>query len=462
MTAPARTAAYQALRAIAGGRVDLPSALEQARKGLPDERDRALAAEIVTGTLRRQRSLDHLVEAFASRSIAKVDPDVLLVLRLSLYQLLHLDRVPASAVVNDAVDLTRHARSGSATGFVNAVLRTALRQRHRLPLPPRPDIGAGTVAEREAVLAYLGITHSHPEWLVARWLDRHGFEATEQWVRFNNETPRLTLRANTLRAGRDTLAAALAAAGIATEPTRYAPDGLIVTAGNPLRAPDYDAFLGNSFFGSFFAQDEASQLVSLVVAAQPGERVIDLCASPGGKTLAMAADMHDSGLLVACDVRARRVRLLRDTVRSGGAASVRLAHIAATGALPFAPVFDRVLVDAPCSGLGAIRRDPDIRWRRSEGDLSRLAQDQLALLERAAALLRPGGRLVYATCSSEPEEDESVVFAFLSRQHDFELVDLRADGSPGLMPVLDQRGMLRTLPFAHGLEAFFAAALRRT
>ena len=481
MISPARTAAYQALRAIADERADLPAALAHARQHLSDERDRALAAEIVTGTLRRQRGLDHLVEQFANRRIAKVDRDVLLVLRMSLYQLLHLDRVPASAVVDDAVDLTRHARMPSATGFVNAVLRTALRQRHRLPLPPRPDgsicTSSGTGIDRENALAYLGITHSHPEWLVARWFDRHGFDAAERWVRFNNETPRLTLRANTLRASRDAVAAALGAAGIDTEPTRHAPDGLMVTAGNPLRAPGCNSLVGalggspadslaspivGSFASAFFVQEEASQLVSFVVAAQPGERVLDLCASPGGKTVAMAADIRDTGLLVACDVRARRVRLLRDTVRASGAASVRVVHVGASGPLPFAQGFDRVLVDAPCSGLGTVRRDPDIRWRRRERDLAGLAQDQLALLERAAVLVRPRGRLVYATCSSEPDENEAVVDAFLSRQREFELVDLRSDASPPLVPLLDRRGMMRTLPFAHGLEAFFAAALVRT
>ena len=452
MTAPARIAAYHALRAIADERADLPAALARAREHLSDERDRALAAEIVTGTLRWQRGLDHLVEHFANRRLAKVDGDVLHVLRLSLYQLLHLDRVPASAVVDDAVDLARLARKPSATGFVNAVLRTALRQRQRLPLPPRPE----NSTDRAAALAYLGITHSHPEWLVARWFDRHGLEASERWVRFNNETPRLTLRANTLRASRDAVAAALGAAGSETEPTRHAPDGLVVTAGNPLRSPDHDAFVG-----SFFVQDEASQLVSLAAAARPGERVLDLCASPGGKTVGMAADMRDTGLLVACDVRVRRVRLLHDTVRASGAAAVRVVQVAAFGPLPFAPVFDRVLVDAPCSGLGTIRRDPDIRWRRSERDLANMAQDQLALLERAAVLVRPRGRLVYATCSSEPEENEAVVDAFLSRQREFELVDLRSDASTHIVPFLDERGMMRTLPFAHGLEGFFAAALVR-
>ena len=456
MIGPARTAAYHALRAIADGRTDLPSALARGREHLSDERDRALAAEIVTGTLRWQRSLDHLVEHFANRRIAKVDTEVLHVLRLSLYQLLHLDRVPAAAGVNAAVDLVRQARKPSAAGFVNAVLRAALRQRHALPLPPRPDTASGTGTDRAAALAYLGITHSHPEWLVSRWFERHGFDASERWVRFNNQTPRLALRVNTLRANRDEVAAALGAAGVETTPTRHAPDGLLVTTGNPLRAPDF-----GSFFGSFFVQDEASQLVSLVVAARPGERVLDLCASPGGKTVALAADTHDTGVLVACDVRARRVRLLRDTVKASGAACIRVAHVATFGSLPFAQVFDRVLVDAPCSGLGAIRRDPDIRWRRDERDLASLAHSQLVLLERAAAIVRPHGRLVYATCSSEPDENEAVVDAFLSRHDEFELVDLRGDASPRLMPVLDDRGMMRTLPFAHGLEAFFAAAIVR-
>lgn len=448
MTAPARIAAFQALRAIADGRADLPSALARTRTQLTDERDRGLAAEIVSGSLRWQRSLDHLVAGFASRPLAKIERNVLLILRLSLYQLLHLDRVPASAVVDDAVDLARHARKAAAAGFVNAVLRSALRQRHRLPLPARPD----ALSDRRALVAYLGITHSHPDWLVARWLDRFGFEATERWVRFNNETPRLTLRANTLRCTRDALAAALAEGEVSTEPTRYSPAGLTVAGGNPLRSP---------LDGSFLVQDEASQLVSAAVGAQPGERLLDLCAAPGGKTVAMAGDMKDRGLIVASDVRAKRISLLDHTVRISGAQCVRVTRVAASGELPFAPAFDRVLVDAPCSGLGTIRRDPDIRWRRREADLRPLAADQLALLDRAASVVRAGGRLIYATCSSEPEENEQVIDAFLRDRRGFALVDLRPDATI-LRPLLDERGMLRTLPFAHGLEAFFAAVVVRS
>jgi len=447
MTAPARRAAFQALVAIAADRADLPAALAASRSSLADERDRALTATIVTGTLRWQRTLDHLITRFARRPLRQIDPNVAAILRLSLFQLLHLDRVPAAAVVDDAVSLTRAARKSSASGFVNAVLRTMLRQRHRLPLPPRPT----SPDDRAAALAYLGITLSHPEWLVARWLDRYSFEDVEGWVRFNNDAAPLVLCANTLRITREQLQQALARHGVETTVTRYAPDGLVVTAGNPLRTAADEPF---------FVQDEASQLVPLAVDARPGERVLDLCASPGGKTVALAAAMGDSGTLVASDVRAGRIALLRETVRRSGARHTHVVHVPTHGPLPFTDVFDRVLVDAPCSGLGTIRRDPDIRWRRVEADLPRLAEQQLELLMRAAAVVKPGGRLVYATCSSEPEENDGVVDRFLERGQ-FVRIDLRDEWPGPLQSLLDERGALRTLPFAHGLEAFFAAAMAR-
>jgi 16S rRNA (cytosine967-C5)-methyltransferase len=448
MIAPARTAAFQTLRLIEDSRLDLASALARARSRLDDERDRALALDIATGTLRWQRSLDALIEHFARRELARIDVDVRVILRLSLYQLLHLDRVPAAAVVDDAVNLTRAAGKTSAGGFVNAVLRTALRQRHRLPLPDRPS----DPQDYDAAVRYLGITHSHPDWYVRRLLDRHGFDAAEAWVRFNNEAPRLTLRANTLQGSREALQAALAARGIESVFTAFAPHGLTIASGNPLRGPTP---------GTFVVQDEASQLVPLTVAACPGERVLDVCAAPGNKTTALAADMSDHGLVVACDVRDRRIRLLRETVQRSGARCIRVVRIPAHGVLPFAANFDRAIVDAPCSGMGTVRRDPDVRWRRTEQDLVDLSARQQALLRHAAAVVTPGGRLVYATCSSEPEENEQVVDAFLATHTGWDVVDLRGELPAALHGLLDPRGMLRTLPFAHRLEAFFAAALQR-
>jgi 16S rRNA (cytosine967-C5)-methyltransferase len=448
MIAPARIAAFEVLRAVSSGRVDLPAALARARTRLPDERDRALVGEIATGTLRWQGAFDHVIAQFARRPAARLDPEVLQILRMTAFQLLHLDRIPASAAVNDAVELTRRSGKKSAAGLVNAVLRRISRDRARLPLPSRPQSG-----DRDAALAYLSITLSHPEWLATRWLDRYGFEGAEAWAAFDNEPAALTLRANTLRTNRDQLAASLMAHGVATEPTRFAPDGLVVRSGNPLQT-------SVAREGLFMVQDESSQLVALLAGAKPGERVLDACASPGGKTMAMAGAMGNRGLIVATDLRGRRVDLLARTIRGAGASSVAVVQADAAGALPFGASFDLVLLDAPCTGLGTLRRDPDIRWRRSAADLGRQSAVQLAMMEECARVLRPGGRLVYATCSSEPEENETVVTRFLDRRADFRQAP--ADELPaGLHCFVTPAGHFRTLPFRDRLEAFFAAMLMK-
>jgi 16S rRNA (cytosine967-C5)-methyltransferase len=444
----ARTAAFHALRHMADGTTDLPTALARARAALTDPRDRGLTMEIVTGTVRWQRTLDHLIEQFASRGLARLDEEIVTVLRLSLYQLLHLSRVPAAAVVDDAVDLARLARKPSAAGFVNGVLRGLLRQRHRLPLPPRPQ----DVADRAAAIEYLGVTCSHPSWLAARWFDRYGLDIAERWVEFNNAAAPLTLRANRLLTDRAQLQTRLADADVDTTPTAFAPDGLVVTTGNPLvQSPD----------GRFVVQDEASQIVALAVDAQPGQRVLDLCAAPGGKTTALAALVHADGLVVACDVRGRRMRLLRDTIRATQATNIALVHVDTRAAVPFREqTFERVFVDAPCSGLGTLRRDPDIKWRRQEADLAGLAERQQTLLARASRAVKPGGRLIYATCSSEPEENEDVVDKFLQTHAEFTRIDVRTTLDEGLHALVDDRGFLRTTPLQR-LEAFFAAVLVR-
>jgi 16S rRNA (cytosine967-C5)-methyltransferase len=448
--APARLAAYRTLRAVEAGSADLADALARARTSLEDERDRALAGEIAIGTLRWQGAFDHVISSFAGRPLARLDLEVLTILRMSMFQLLHLDRVPAAAVVDEGVQLARLAGKSSAAGFVNALLRRVSRERGRLPLPPEPASPRST----DAAADYLATTLSHPRWLVARWLGRHGYDAAAAWARFDNAPAPLTLRANTLSTGREALARRLRDAGVETEPARFAGDALVVRSGNPLLTP----FARE---GCFAVQDEASQLVGSFVEARPGEVIFDACASPGGKTIQMAAGVGDAGTVVAADIRGRRLDLLTRTVKDAKAQRVRIVRADARAALPFADAaFDAVLVDAPCSGLGTIRRDPDIRWRRSETDLAKLAVDQGRMLDRAALIVKPGGRLVYATCSSEPEENEQVVDAFLSRHADFAVVEPEAfSGSAILAATLDERGFLRTLPFRHGLEAFFAARL---
>jgi 16S rRNA (cytosine967-C5)-methyltransferase len=439
MIGPARTAAFKALCDVNTGRLDLPAALADVRPALHDERDRALATDLVTGTLRWQRQLDHLIAHFARRPVEKLDFEVLQILRLAAYQLIHLDRVPAAAAVNDAVAMTRRARKTSAAGLVNAVLRTISRHSHRLPLPARPPAGDP--------LAYLELSLSHPAWLAGRWLNRYGFERAEAWEQFNNLAAPLTLRVNRLKTDRSTITKSLAALGVDVAPARYAPDGLIVKSGNPLRTP-----LAGS--GLFFLQDEASQLVALLGAPDPGMRVLDTCASPGGKTTAMAA---------MADVRSARVELLRETVKASGARNIEVRQADLEAGLPFNSEFDIVFVDAPCSGLGTLRRDPDIRWRRTEADLAPLSRAQLTMIRNAAEAVRPGGRLIYSTCSSEPEENDAVVAQFLRSNDRFAAVDLNVEPAAhvALRPVLDETGVLRTLPDKHGLEAFYGAVLRR-
>ena len=445
MIAPARIAAYQALRAVSSGAADLPHALARARSGLQDERDRALAGEIVTGSLRWQAAFDHLVVQFSKRPLAKLDPEILDVLRLSIFQLLHLDRVPASAAVNDAVSLARHAGKKSAAPLVNALLRRISRERDTLPLPRRPS----STDDRAAAIDYFSTTLSHPRWLAERWLDRYGFEATERWMQFNNRPAALTLRVNTLKTTNDGLTAALAQHGVQVATGRFSTDALVVQAGNPLLTSLAED-------GSFFVQDEASQLVASAVGARRGDRVLDACASPGGKTIAIAAAMRDTGLIVATDVRGKRVDLLARTIASSGVRSVRVVQADAGNPLPLQPQFDWVLLDAPCSGLGTIRRDPDIRWRRHASDLDGLAASQLRMLTETACVLRPGGRLVYSTCSSEPEENEEVVQRFLN-DSGFTLGPLTLTSTA--QPLVNPAGHLRTLPFRDSLEAFFAALL---
>lgn len=427
MIAPARMAAVDALALVDAGALDMGSAIARARAPISDERDHALLLELVTGTLRMQAALDYQIAARVTRPIAKLDAAVLRVLRVSAFQLLYLSKLPASAVIHDAVELTRRSGKSSAAGLTNAVLRALARDRDRLQWPDRADLAA-----------HLAVVHSHPLWLVERWLRRHGAEAAEQWLRFNNAPAGMCLATNRSRTTRDQLAGRLAEAGVLTRPTSRSPHGLDVLDGRALAAP---AFAD----GDFVVQDEASQLIAGLAEVRDGDRVLDLCASPGGKTVALAAMVGPAGTVVAMDVRPHRVRLLTRTIERCGLTNVEVVHGPADQPLPFtAGEFALVLVDAPCSGLGTVRRDPDIRWRRVEGDLPRFAAAQRDLLRRASGLVRRGGALLYSTCSSEPEENEDVVEAFLAAHPEFA-----------------SERVHHTWPHRDGLEAFFGAILRR-
>ncbi|MEW6321540.1 MAG: 16S rRNA (cytosine(967)-C(5))-methyltransferase RsmB [Acidobacteriota bacterium] len=450
MAAPARLAAFQALRAVCREGLDLGSALARARAGLGDDRDRALVTELVTGTLRTRAALDYQIDRCSGRPVTRLDPEVLDVLRLGAFQIVHLTRVPPAAVVNDSVTLVHRAGKSSARGLVNAVLRRIARERDRLPWPPRPDDHA-SLADWTA---WLAVTASHPAWLVERWLRRHGRPATEAWLAFNNLAPPVCLATNLRRTTPAELAEALAEEGIDTAPARVAPAALLVTRGRALASAAYRD-------GRCHVQDEASQLVALVPEVADAMRVYDACAAPGGKTIGLAGRAR-LRLLVAADVRPGRVALLRRTLDRAGLTDVPVLQVGEQGALPFRDAsFDVILLDAPCSGLGTVRRDPDIKWRREPADLEALAVAQLALLERAQALVARGGQLVYATCSSEPEENEAVIAAFLERHPAFAVRPIArlAHLPPSVGTMATPEGYLRTLPYRDGLEAFFAAVL---
>ncbi len=453
MIARARRAAYEALRSVSTGTSDLAHAIVVHRDALGDERDRALMMTVVTGAQRWQNRLDWLIARAARRDLRKLDPEVLDILRLGLFQLLFLTRVPAAAVVDDSVKLARVAGKTSAAGLVNGVLRSLSRSRSALDLPPIPASGD---APRDEWLDALSITGSHPRWLVARWIDRLGPAVAASWVEFNNREPRLTIRANTIRVTRAALVDRLANEGVVTAPLRFAPDGLSIESGNPLRTSLADS-------GDFVVQDESSQIVPLMAGPASRARTLDACASPGGKTLILGAGPAASGQLVATDRRWRRVRLLRDRLAQCGLDRARIVTLDLERGAPFGDVFDLVLVDAPCTGLGTIRRDVDIRWRRSEADIQRAATAQQRLLREAARVVAPRGRLVYATCSGEPEENEQVAALLGEPGSGFAPVGratLVAEGLPEAL--LDGSGALVTRPDLHGLETFFAAAFDRS
>lgn len=446
---PVRLSAARLLLAVERGHTTLAAELERGRAGLTDERDRALLAELAIGVLRWRNALDAILAAFTRRSDEAMAPQVRAVLRLGAYQLRFLDRLPAHAVVHESVESIRALGQGRASGFVNAVLRAMLRDPQKPHLPEAPSPGSS----RADQLAFLTSTLSHPTWLVERWLDRYGFDAARRWCEFNNTVPDVIGRAAGPKT-RGELVVALAGAGIDTVSGTWVRDAI--------RLP-HGAFsaLSADLRAELFVQDEASQIVAHTVGAARSERILDACAAPGGKTMVLAADMSGSGLLVSADYRPARVRLLSTLTNRAGVLA-RVVAMDLTRGVPFGPIFDRVLVDAPCSGLGTVRRDPDLKWSRTAADLARFARIQVQMLSQAARAVQPGGRLVYATCSSEPEENDEVVRAFLEADGGF-AVERANPGSyvPAGDRLVEDTGFLRTLPFRDGLEAFFAAVLVR-
>lgn len=403
-----------------------------------DQRDRAFVMEVVYGVLRHRDYLDYLLQHFLKR-FSGVTPATLNNLRIGLYQAEFM-RVPEWALVNEAAEMER-ARRGKVA-LVNGVLRNFLRQRSTIPMPPESD-----------PLRHISVTQSHPRWLVRRWIERFGPAEALSLARANNEVPPLTLRIPA-ETDRESILALLAARGIGASAGRYSPAAVVLKDRRPLE--ELAALLP---YGSI-VQDEASQLVGYLVDPQPGERVLDACAAPGGKTTHLAQLIGDRGEVVAVERDTSRIPRLRENVDRLRMSSVRIVAGDAAS-LEGADHFDRILLDAPCSALGVIRRNPDVRYRHTERDLAKFGRSQLALLRSLCSRLRPGGSMVYSVCSTEPEEGEEVVREFLLDHSEFSVTEGTRDF---LRPFLTDAGgppLYRMFPHLHGMDGFFAARLIR-
>ena len=387
---PARLAGFNILQQVETGAFS--SVLLAAEEPKLQPADRALCHELVLGVLRRQLHLDKIVEHFSKRRIESLDRSVRIALRLGLYQLRYLTRIPASAAVNESVSLVRLARLSSATAFVNAVLRRAVRE---ADYDPASDVSDP--------LEKISIETSHPRWLIERWVKAFGVEEAEAFARANNMVPPTAFRIVEIRANEADVLERLSAAGATVEKSRVAA-GAWRVSGATMLVRELSAS------GEIYLQDEASQLVAETMQVRAGEHVLDLCAAPGGKTSLLADAVEDRALIVAGDRSATRLETVIATTNLHGLTSIKPLLLDAGETLPFAKnSFDRVLLDAPCSGTGTLRRNPEIRWRLSEGDISAFAANQKRFLTHAAEVVKPGGRLVYSTCSVERDENEDVI-----------------------------------------------------
>lgn len=412
--------------------------------------DRGLLTELVYGVLRHQGTLDHIINQFSRQKVEKLERVVLILLRLGLYQTIFLDRIPISAAVNETVKLAKFLAPRSA-GFINAVLRTVDRERHEIRYPDR----------QLDPVAFLAARYSHPSRIIGQWIEQLGMDEAESLAESMSEAPPLTLRTNTLKISRDSLIARLAGEGAIAVATRFSPDGLNITARIPL------AGLLSFKEGLCTIQDESSQLAALFLSPQPGERVLDLCAAPGGKATHLAQIMENRGSILASDTVVRKLPLIEENAQRLGISIITVIPLDVSGTTPLSGHhsldsgrFDRILVDAPCSGFGVLRRNPEGKWWKMPADIKELASLQKAILRNAASLLKEEGTLLYATCSTTIEENEAVITDFLSKQPDFMLEDLR-ELFPAYTELFTEEGFFRSWPHRHGMDGFFAARLRK-
>jgi 16S rRNA (cytosine967-C5)-methyltransferase len=450
MTFDARKKALAILNKLEEKQQTLDGILENlsTQKQTIARRERALLNALVYGVLRWRGHLDYIIEHFSTTPLNKITPQVMNILRLGLFQIIYLDRIPKSAAVNTSVEMVKSIAPPWVVRFTNAVLRKA---GNGYPTVPYPD------SARLPVKA-LAIRKSFPEWLIARWLKRFGQPALESLCDGINTIPPITVRANTLKTSRPQLRQALDGDVEKIDSTSHAPEGLFFF--NPkVPIPNLAAFK----HGAFQVQDEAAQLVSLILDPQPGERVLDACAGLGGKTGHIAQLMQNRGEIIAADKSTAKLSKLNAEMHRLGISIVSAWHqdLETTRGLTKIKRFDRILLDAPCSGLGTLRRNPDIKWMVSKQNLKRYTEKQIKLLENMVPLVNCAGFLVYAVCSTEPEENEDVVNAFLKNHPEFVIDKCIEDHLKKYSAFADPDGYFRTYPQQSHLDGFFFVRLKR-
>ena len=444
----AREAALIALLKIEQEQAYANLALRQVLSAYPlSNADKRLVSELVYGTVRMRAALDHILSALLTRPLPKLDVAIRHILRISLYQLLYMERVPDSAAVHQAVELAKHYGHKGTSGLVNGVLRGYLRQQSQYTLPDQTDIRA-----------YLSITLSYPLWLVDYLLARWPREQVIDFCLYHNRHHGLDLRVNTLRLTREDLRQELLAAGHSVREGAYAPETLLVKEGGGA----LPALLAE---GKFLVQGQASQLIAHALDPAPHSKIIDLCAAPGGKATHLAQLMQNCGEIVAVDLHPHRSRLIEDNARRLGISII--SSLTADGRdLPaqFHGYADYVLLDAPCSGLGVLGSRADARWRKQPADIQEMAGLSLELLKAAAAYIKPGGYICFSTCTVTEEENTDNIERFLAARPDFhrapmnKLAQLLHDEQDKQAALA---GDIQLMPQRHGLEGFFISLLRK-
>ncbi|MFX0562275.1 16S rRNA (cytosine(967)-C(5))-methyltransferase RsmB [Bacillus pumilus] len=411
-------------------------------KDLADQ-DKPLLTELVYGTLQNKLALDYMLAPFVKKP-QKVAPWVMQLLRMSLYQMVYLEKIPDRAAIHEAVELTKKRGHKGISSLVNGVLRSVQRE----GVPAFDDI--------KDPVKRLSIETSHPLWLVQEWVQSYGFEAAERMCRIHLVPPKQTLRVNRMKTGRAALQQELLDAGIETELGDLSEDALKLMKGSIVSTPSFQE-------GYVTIQDESSMLVARALDPQPGETVLDACAAPGGKSTHIAERMNDEGQIVSLDLHEHKVKLIKQAAKRLNLTQIEAKALDARKAKDYysEASFDRILIDAPCSGFGVIRRKPDMKYTKSPEDSARLAAIQQAILKEAAPLLKPGGTLVYSTCTMDPTENQQVIHAFLQEHQDFEPDLSLNERLPEQVAPFVQNGSVQILPHYFGTDGFFICSMRK-